>query len=177
MNGQSILFKVTVWVILIVNVFYTVSSVFITKELFSTRSTFTITNFIFYMAAVALLVENGTLIRSKLVYVMGISIACIVIGSLFKIQHWDMAFEILVIGLSTYLCVYLVHFFRKSNRTVLDYLKLIWVILYITFSLDTVLHIYFIKEWIAIRDLAFLTMLAYYTYLFTIKRSISSSTE
>ncbi|MFN8890439.1 MAG: hypothetical protein ACK5WF_23475, partial [Cyclobacteriaceae bacterium] len=58
MNGQSILFKVTVWVILIVNVFYTVSSVFITKELFSTRSTFTITNFIFYMAAVALLVEK-----------------------------------------------------------------------------------------------------------------------
>jgi hypothetical protein len=177
MNGQSILFKVTVWVILIVNVFLTVSSVFKTTELFDTNSAFDITNFIFYLTAVVLLVVNGTLIRSKLIYLMGISIACIVIGSLFKIQHWYQASEILVFGLCSCLCVYLVHFFRKSNLAMLDYLKLVWVVLYVLFSLDTIFRFYFLSEWIALRDVAFLTMVAYYTYVVTIRKSILRSTE
>jgi hypothetical protein len=148
-----------------------------TTELFDTRSTFSITNFIFYLAAVVLLVENGTLIRSKLIYLMVISIACIGIGSLFKIMHWPQAIEILTFGLCACLCVYLVHFFLKSNLAMLDYFKLVWVVLYVVFSLDVVLHFNFLREWIAIRDLAFLTMLAYYTYVFTIRKSIPSSTD
>lgn len=177
MNLQSILSKMGVWLILLVNVFYTIPSVFMATELFDSRSAFTITNFIFYLAAVALLAQNGTLIRSKLIYLMAISIACIGIGSLFKIMHWSQATEILVFGLCACLCVYLVHFFRKSNYSLLDYMKLIWVLLFVTFSIDMVLHLYFLREWVAVRDLAFLAMLAYYTYVFTIGKTIPSSTD
>ncbi len=149
MNEQSILFKVTVWVILIVNVFYTVSSFFITSELFDTRSAFSATYFISYLAAVVLLVENGTLIRSKLIYLMAISITCVVVGTVFKIQHWELANETLLAGLCLSLCTYLLHFFRKSNRVMLDYLKLVWVLLYIAFYFDSIMHFYILREWIA----------------------------
>lgn len=177
MKRQSILFIITVWLILIINLSYVTSSIFITTELFDTKSVFTITNFIAYLVAIVLLVENGTLIRSRLFYFMLISIMCIITGFLFKVQHWPQALEILVLGLSLCLCVYLVHFFRKSNHFTLDYLKLVWVVLYVTFSLDNILHIYFLREWIAIRDLAFLAMLAYYAYIFTIRKSMPNSTE
>ncbi|MBI3220654.1 MAG: hypothetical protein HYZ44_14155 [Bacteroidetes bacterium] len=177
MNGQSILFRVTVWVILTGNVFYTVSSIFINEEVFETRSAFALTNFVFYLAAVVLLLENGTLIRSKLIYLMVVSIVAVIAGLLFKIQHWALASEILVIGLCTCLCVYLIHFFRKPNLAMLDYLKLIWVVLYVAFSLDVVLRFYLLREWIEVRDLAFLIMLAYYTYMFTIKKSIPISAD
>lgn len=177
MNQQSILFKIGVWLLLLVNVFYTITSVFMATGLFDKWSAFTITNFIFYLAAVALLVQNGTLIRSKLIYLMVISIACIGIGSLFKIMHWPQATEILVFGLCACLCVYVVHFFRKSNYSLLDCMKLIWVLLYVTFSIDLVLHLYFLREWVAIRDFAYLAMLAYYTYVFTISKTIPISTD
>jgi hypothetical protein len=177
MKSQSIFFKIIVWTILVLNIIGFTWIVLVQAGLIQTIFAFKTILFFAYLAGIVLMVENGTLIRSKLVYLMGISIACIVIGSLFKVQHWPYASELLFIGLPSGLFIYLVHFLRKANHFLFDYLKLTWVVLYVSFSLDVALQFYFLQEWVSVRDIAFLIMFAHYAYLFTIRKTNPRSSE
>jgi ABC-type transport system involved in cytochrome bd biosynthesis fused ATPase/permease subunit len=56
-----------------------------------------------------------------------IAIAVIIIGTALKILHFQIAALIMTIGFSTVLVLYAIRFYKKTNKTWNDSLKLVFV--------------------------------------------------
>jgi len=81
------------------------------------------------LAGLVIIYLAGTLRRSRFnIFVLaGISIT--IIGAVFKIQHWPMAELIFFSGLGVTAILYFIHFILKPVKQLLDYLKVIWLLL------------------------------------------------
>jgi len=78
------------------------------------------------IAGLILLLKNGTFIKNKL---FKISISIFIIEILFKIMHFPFAGPMIILSFLSISILYTIHFFKKQNKVMVDYLKLI--ILYI----------------------------------------------
>jgi len=58
--------------------------------------------------------------------VLGVVLTCL--GMLFKVEHWVFGDEMLLLGAVVFSSSYFLWFRAKDNLTLLDYLKLLWVL-------------------------------------------------
>ncbi|MFY0604881.1 MAG: hypothetical protein JXQ93_13155 [Flavobacteriaceae bacterium] len=88
-----------------------------------------------------MLLLNGTFIKTKYFRILKGVIAIIIIGTLFKIMHWEYDRPIMIMGLAGIMITYLFSFLSKPIKRRLDFLKLAWVIVAYTNGILTYLHI------------------------------------
>jgi hypothetical protein len=80
------------------------------------------------LAGLCLLLRNGTLLRSGYFRIIQGLLGLMLVGALFTIMHWARGRELLAASLVGIALTYTVHFVRKSCKTLLDILKLLWVL-------------------------------------------------
>lgn len=101
----------------------------------------TLISSVFVYASVSLLLKNGKFAYSKFANLLNISAAIIIIGALFKIQHWPFADVLLIISLLSIPIIYTLYFFTtKKEYTVIAFLKLVFVFTWILWRLFRVEH-------------------------------------
>jgi hypothetical protein len=65
---------------------------------------------------------------TQLALLMGLGTAVVGVGMLFKIEHWAFGDQLLIAGPVIVLVAYVLWYRRKTQRQLLDYLKLAWVV-------------------------------------------------
>lgn len=118
------------------------------------------------LAVLLFMVQNGSLIKSKVLLTATISfIIVIVIGALFKIQHWSNGNELFSLGFIGLTATYLFHFFKKPVKELFDYLKLAWIIFYSATAILTIDHFQYSWEMRQFEVVFFLVMYFDFVYL------------
>lgn len=87
---------------------------------------------IFTILVISFLAKNGHFFNSNWFVRCKIAIPFILIGALFKIQHYPFASTLLIAGFAIVLVCYLSYFITKKDKNIIDVLKLLWVITEIT---------------------------------------------
>ena len=115
------------------------------------------------IAGLILILSKGTLIKTKSYYkLILIFIGFTVLGVMIKIMHWPNGNLILLFGLSCTLLIYDLHFYKKPTKNLLDYIKLIWLTLFICAAIFTIQHYPFGNELKNIEGILFLIMFLYF---------------
>jgi hypothetical protein len=109
------------------------------------------------VVGVGLMVLNGSFLRTKLFYVALLFLIAILVSILFDVLQWPGHSQLLLIGSIGMLPIYIVHFMRKKNRGVLDYLKVGFVFCFCMMSLADFVEL---PEWYPLVVVT-ATMLAY----------------
>lgn len=92
------------------------------------------------LSGVYILLAGGTFYATRLFKLLGISIALICVGALFKIQHYPGASMIMTAGMGSIVIFYLVHFLKKRSKVIQDYTKMLFVWLLPTGAMLQILH-------------------------------------
>ena len=71
--------------------------------------------------------KNGVYVSTKWFQRSSIFVPFILIGALFKIQHYPYVIELFAIGFGGLTLSYGLHFLDKKNKIFLDYLKTLWI--------------------------------------------------
>lgn len=80
--------------------------------------------------------------RKALTLPIRITLVLIVIGFLFKIQHWSFASELIIFSSISLMALYVIRFFFKKVKALLDYIKLFIVILWVSINVINILHLF-----------------------------------
>lgn len=116
------------------------------------------------LAALIILLKEGSLIKSKLfITLMVLLIITSVAGFLIKILHWAGADLMIMIGLSGISLVYIIHFLLKKAKKLTDYLKVIWLLSFSMGALFMILHWHYGYLLIQIQSIVFLILFAIFT--------------
>jgi hypothetical protein len=97
---------------------------------------------ILIITGIFFLLKNGSFFQSRYFRLVSSGFAVVILGSLFKIMHWPFAGPILITGMLIIPVIYLIHYYHKSKKEALDFLKLIWVLSFFTLKLSLLLHWY-----------------------------------
>jgi hypothetical protein len=108
----------------------------------------------------AVLVINGSLLKTKYWLLILAGFILLLVGELTKILHWNYSNILLMVGVCVILISYFLRFINKQEKGHLDILKLLWVIAYfgnyilniLIFSLHNYDLIPIIILWITIID-------------------------
>lgn len=65
-----------------------------------------------------------------IVRLLRLSIAFIIIGSLFKLMHWPFASMLTTIGLGSIVLLYPIRFYLKKEKQLIDYVKLVFLVFF-----------------------------------------------
>lgn len=84
---------------------------------------------IFILLAVLRIYSKGTFRRTGLVRGAYIGISLVIMGSLFKIQHWPNATLLILLGCLMVSMFYTFHFIRKTRKGLFDFLKFFYVLI------------------------------------------------
>ncbi|SFU42246.1 hypothetical protein SAMN05216480_10356 [Pustulibacterium marinum] len=76
----------------------------------------------------ALLIQNGSFKKTRNFKLLKACVSLFIISTLLKVMHWN--FSSYVMGLSFFIIgiLYVLHFYQKPYKRVLDVLKLLWVV-------------------------------------------------
>lgn len=90
---------------------------------------------------VNVLLQAGTL-KGTVYYriIMGL-ISIAILGTLFKIQHWELSLPILAIGLLGIPVTYAIRFIHKKQKNLLSWLKFTWVLLYFVLNFIAIMGV------------------------------------
>jgi hypothetical protein len=97
---------------------------------------------ILIVTGIFFLLKNGSFFQSRHFRLISLAFAVIILGSLFKIMHWPFSGPLLIIGMLIIPAIYLIHYYLKSKKESLDFLKLIWVLSFFALKLSLLLHWY-----------------------------------
>lgn len=109
-----------------------------------------------------LLYKNGTFQNTRLSRFTGISIAMILIGSMFKIIHWPGAAQLFGLAIISFVVLYSLHFISKHPKLALDWAKLLILILLLSGRCFRFFHWKNAYELQYISTFAFLSFILYY---------------
>jgi hypothetical protein len=93
------------------------------------------------LGGVGMLIFYGSLRRSRYRMPVTLGAAAIIAGIVFNMQEWKGADILTIGGAAAMLVFYTIHFISKTNRGLLDYLKMTWLaaaiagLIFIVFSL------------------------------------------
>ncbi len=113
---------------------------------------------------VTYLLENSTIKRTIYYRLSCFFIAIVIIGVMFKVQHWPYGSEIILTGGVAIVVTYVVRFAKKLQKKFPDYLKLMVVVLLIFGKLLKLYHYYFGNETLMLADLCFILLMFYYLW-------------
>ncbi len=88
----------------------------------------------------ALVFSTSTIKATYYWGILMVLFSVLIIGALFKIQHWEGASLIITLSVYSTVAVYMVRFITKKRKTLLDVLKLLLVIIYSASYYMRVMH-------------------------------------
>lgn len=88
-----------------------------------------------------LMLYNGTLRTTKFYSYFLLAILLMILGVVMKIMHLPGADEMIMISFPAMMIVYTTHFIMKQQKILLDYLKVLFVIVFLSITPLTVLHL------------------------------------
>ena len=91
-----------------------------------------------------LLTSSGIWNNTRLAIGLGLGMALVGAGGLFKIEHWAFGDQLLIAGALAVVIVYGLWFHIKPQREPLDYLKLGWVLA----AMSTVVAMLLFRPWL-----------------------------
>lgn len=112
--------------------------------------------------------QYGKTIFGRLTYFL---LAIIIVGFLFKLQHWPLAGTTLIIGYAGIMIIYTIRFLTKKNKLFVDILKLLWVETTAVISLLILLH-KINKEYLLINGLIFIALICTFTIYYNKRMSL-----
>lgn len=81
------------------------------------------------LSGLLLLLMNGTFIKTKYYNYSFLFVSMLLIGSLFKVNHWPLSNLLITSAYIGIVILYSISFFKKPIKKRLDILKLIWVLI------------------------------------------------
>jgi len=102
--------------------------------------------------AVIIMMINGTFMKTKYYPVAVGAISLFGLGAIMKILHLPIADQIIIAAFLLLIGTYIVHFFTKKSRVVLDSIKLIFVVAFIVSRLVPYLLRLFHLHWVVLED-------------------------
>ena len=111
-----------------------------------------------------LLVQNGTFIKTVFYKITLVGLGLLIIGSLFKIMHWEGAKVLLITSFALILGSYGFHFIKKVSKKCLDWLKMSWVLVRIAGSFLTIFHLPYGREILYVSQVIFTLALLDFIY-------------
>lgn len=109
-----------------------------------------------------LLYKNGTFQHSRLSRFTGLSIAMIIIGTMFKLMHWPGAAVLFGLAIILIVVLYTIHFSSKHPKQFLDWGKLLILILVLSGRSFRFFHWKNAYELQYISSFIFLSFILYY---------------
>jgi hypothetical protein len=130
---------------------------------------------ILLVIALAIVLVKGTLVKSKLFFL--VLAANLVILLSIVLYLWQYAGEMSHAGAIGVIVTYLIHFYRKQIRGLLDYLKLVWVISFYFFTFFYVRKVPILSTTYIVSYFVFIILFAYFVYLNSIKPHNTNSQQ
>jgi len=90
-----------------------------------------------------------------------VAIALLIIGVMFKIQHWPLANWIIDLGFTSIAILYPIRFWRKPDKKLIDYCKLIFVFSWAVHGVMTIHHLPYKQLFQIVTIVAFIGWLAF----------------
>ena len=113
--------------------------------------------------------------HTRLAVGLGLGLALVGLGALFKIEHWPLADELLIVGALAVALAYGLWFRTKLQHELLDYLKLAWVIA----AMSTVVVMSLFRPWLkplaSISEALFWAVALLYVYQRWVRRPAPES--
>jgi hypothetical protein len=94
------------------------------------------------LAGLALYIMESQIFTTKFFRFILLGIAVFLIGVLFKIQHWSYSSTFTICAILIISITYLLRFILKKNKTLIDFIKAIWLILVLFGYLFYTMHWY-----------------------------------
>lgn len=88
-----------------------------------------------------LMLYNGTLRITRFYSYFLFGFLLIILGGVMKIMHLPGADEMIIVSFPAMMIVYMTHFIMKKQKILLDYFKVLFVIVFIAITPLTVLHL------------------------------------
>jgi hypothetical protein len=95
------------------------------------------------LTGLILYLSKSNIFKSVFFKIIIIGIAVFIIGVLFKIQHWVGSSIIILSSLVIIFLTYLVRFLSKSNKLLVDYVKVIWLLFAFSAYYFRIMHWHF----------------------------------
>ena len=115
------------------------------------------------LALILTIVMNGTYTRTKYFKLNHIFIAFLIVGALFRIQHYKGASLLFLISSLGIITLYTIHFFRKKDKSIVDFLKLFWLISVQLGSFSKIHHLpYSFEEINILTPILFILLASFY---------------
>jgi len=115
------------------------------------------------MVGFVFLMRNGTFHKTIFLKIALIISSVIIIGILFKIMHWPGSNIMLTLGFSSMIVNYGIRYAKKTTKSRLDYLKLLWVASSFIISLGIIMHWGF-KDFALVPHIILLITVIYFAY-------------
>lgn len=109
-----------------------------------------------------LLLKNGTFINTRLYRFISLSIAVLIVGTMFKIMHWPGSSFMIIIGIGSILIFYMIHFLKKNNKNLIDYGKAFVLTLILSARLINFFHFAYGYELLYLSYFVFISFTFYY---------------
>ena len=122
-----------------------------------------------------LLTSSGIWNNTRLAVGIGLGMALVGVGALFKIEHWALADQLLIGGAVAVAVVYGFWFRTKQPRGLLDYLKLGWVLAAMSTVVAMSVFLSWLKPLASIAEALFWAVALLYVYQRFIRRPASNS--
>lgn len=122
-----------------------------------------------------LLTSSGIWNNTRLAVGIGLGMALVGVGALFKIEHWALADQLLIGGAVAVAVVYGFWFRTKQPRGLLDYLKLAWVLAAMSTVVAMSVFLSWLKPLASIAEALFWAVALLYVYQRFIRRPASDS--
>lgn len=116
-----------------------------------------------YILGLIVILRNSTLTKTKYWKIILFMFVFMLVGALFKIQHYPGSRYLLLTGMTGISITYLIRFLRKKSKNNLDIFKLVWVI--ITFSGYSIFIFIWIPNIISQISIGVFWLLFYYFYI------------
>lgn len=121
--------------------------------------------------------QNGIFRHMQLGRFLFLSIAVIIVGALFKLQHWPYGSILFILGVAIAAIIYSAHFIKKPAKYLLDWLKVFFVIM------QSITIIFRFSHWPytfpigIISTIAFFILISYYYWLVIKNKEITYQKE
>ncbi|MFL5729538.1 MAG: GldL-related protein [Cytophagaceae bacterium] len=116
---------------------------------------------ILIIAGIFFLLKNGTFLHSTYFRWISACFSITILGALFKIMHWPFSGPMLIISMAGIPIIYGLHFYTKPIKETLDYVKLIWVLLFFLLRLAYMMHWYQNQDLLLVSSILFFLILVW----------------
>jgi hypothetical protein len=122
------------------------------------------------LAGITFIIQDGTILKARpYIHLIYFFIGLDIVGAMFKIMHWFLHDEILMLAQLGIAIVYTVRFLKKTSKKQIDVLKCLWVIVLCISATFKFNHYPWANQLLVVQSTLFLLML--FSFLYNMMRT------